>query len=624
MNDRIPLESIEPTTYQITTVHSSLKSIKYLDITQLELKEKHDIKVSVSSRYEDNIWDFHVEFPYSSTTEVSLSFRIELSDGTLLTDDGNKKFLEQAKDFYYTMLTDPVDTRPKFSTYVKTIKRGFKWLFSYMKRNGIKKLSDIEQYDVDEFLEQVASTRIKGKEQEPINNRTLATRLEGVDWIYEQNPKMKDGLEIDIFSEYGGRSRWSRAAAEVVFSRKESRTVEMPDEVARELIQCAISDLRISDCLQEIYDIDIQYERKMIGYKEWVSIREVIYQRHGYLEGRIERQKRATLESQLFAACYTIIALLTGMRLHEVLNIQFGSDKNWCAETLEMNGQLFKLSFVLSKTTKLEPKPTEYKWQTVPIVKSALEALEKVSKRNYDNGSPWLFSGHKSSARMGKGAIGHSLKNFAVKHDIRFNGEVWDLASHQFRKKFARIMVRQGLGLRALQDQLKHYDIEMTKLYGDPNLYFELQAEKFLLSEELMTEFIGSQIPIIGGGAVEIQEIRKEFLGLAKKDRGKFLKSLPSQGLVEQTDDGLCFYRAKKALCGGDKTNCRPADCNNSFMVATGKKKTLLYRRKENNRLIEFFRDQPFKIMHLKERNKEIDKLLFQITLIESSNEENI
>ena len=136
-----------------------------------------------------------------------------------------------------------------------------------------------------------------------------------------------------------------------------------------------------------------------------------------------------------------------------------------------------------------------------------------------------------------------------------------------------------------------------------------------------MEEFIGSQIPIIGGGADVIQEYRKEFIGMAKKDREKFLKSLPSQGLVEQTDDGLCFYRAKKALCGGDKTNCRPADCNNSFMVAAGKKKTLLYRKKENKRLIEFFRDHPFKIMHLKERNKEIDKLIFQITLIESSNE---
>lgn len=132
-----------------------------------------------------------------------------------------------------------------------------------------------------------------------------------------------------------------------------------------------------------------------------------------------------------------------------------------------------------------------------------------------------------------------------------------------------------------------------------------------------MEEFVGSQVPIIGGGADEINQLRKEFLGMAKKDRLKFLKSLPSQGLVEQTDDGLCFYRAKKALCGGDKSNCRPADCNNSFMVSTGKKKTLIYRKMENDRLIKYFKGKPFKVAYLKERNKEIDKLLNQLKLVE-------
>ena len=174
-------------------------------------------------------------------------------------------------------------------------------------------------------------------------------------------------------------------------------------------------------------------------------------------------------------------------------------------------------------------------------------------------------------------------------------------------------MVRQGLGLRALQDQLKHFDIEMTKVYGDPNLYAELQAEKFELSEELLEEFVGSQIPVIGGGAEELHALRKEFIGLAKKDRGAFLKSLPEKALVEQTDDGLCFYRAKKALCGGDKSNCRPADCNNSWIPASGKKRTLIWRKQENERMVSFFKNQPLKVSFLRGRIEEIDKLLRQL-----------
>jgi hypothetical protein len=177
-------------------------------------------------------------------------------------------------------------------------------------------------------------------------------------------------------------------------------------------------------------------------------------------------------------------------------------------------------------------------------------------------------------------------------------------------------MVRQGLGLKALQDQLKHYDIEMTKIYGDLNIYSELQKEKFILSEELYEEFLGSQIPIIGGGTEDIQELRKQFLGMTKKDRKVFLSSLPKKALIEQTDDGLCMYRPRKSLCGGDKRNCRPADCNNSIIPAVGVTRTLQWRKQENERMLLFFKNHPLKVAHLTSRVEEIDKLLSQLNSV--------
>lgn len=90
---------------------------------------------------------------------------------------------------------------------------------------------------------------------------------------------------------------------------------------------------------------------------------------------------------------------------------------------------------------------------------------------------------------------------------MEFDGEVWPVATHQFRKKFSRLMIRSGLGLVELQDQLKHFDIEMTKNYGDLNLYSELQQEKFTLSREKYDEIMLTQAPIIGGGADEVEGI---------------------------------------------------------------------------------------------------------------------
>ncbi len=618
MNNSSKHHFLEPTLYQLSFCKTKDGVVKFVDIKSLERKEKLLLKVSKTSLYKDNEWVFQKEFPDLPGEETLLSFSTKLLDGSYLTEKENEKYLEMVKDFYYTMLTDPVGSRPKFTTYKRMINKGIKLIVSFMKNNGIKRLSDFTEYDAEEFLDFASSMRIKGRESDPITNRTLISRVAGVDWLYEQEPKMRNGLRVTPFKEYGGRSRWAQASAETVLGRKDSRTLEMPDEVAKKIFECAISDLVLADCLSEIYDIDIKYKKNELNYEDWGELREEVYKKYGCWDGQMSRNIRLKLEYRLRAACYSIIALLTGMRLHEVLNIPYGADNNWHNEYVSYEGQIVSLFFIKSKTTKLEPKPTAYQWQTVPIVKTALEALEKAHRRYFDNGNLWIFPSRRSTSRMGKGSIGHCLKAFMYTHDIRFNGVVWDLASHQFRKKFARIMIRQGLGLRALQDQLKHYDIEMTKVYGDPNIYSELQAEKFELSEELMEEFVGSQIPIIGGGSEEIEVIRKEFRGMAKKDQVKFLQSLPLRGLIEKTDDGFCFYRANKALCGGDKANCRPADCNNSFMPADGKQRVLTYRREENERLIEYFKDQPFKVAHLKARNVEINKLLDQLIPLEN------
>lgn len=181
-------------------------------------------------------------------------------------------------------------------------------------------------------------------------------------------------------------------------------------------------------------------------------------------------------------------------------------------------------------------------------------------------------------------------------------------------------MTRQGLGIKAIQDQLKHYDPEMTKIYGDPNIYIELQQEKLILSEELYAELYSNQIPIIGGGADEVKQLRKEFKGMTKAEREIFLQSLPKKALIEQTDDGLCMYRPQKALCGGDKTACRPADCNNSVISADGMRRTLLWRKRENERLLTFFKSSLPKTSYLNSRNIEINKLIEQLDKAEVTN----
>lgn len=590
--------------------------VRYLDIKCLGEEGKDKLRVSGSSCYRENVWDFTKEYPEYRSSDVTLNFRkIKFSDGSDITDPTKSLYLDQAKEYVYTLLVEPPWSRPKLTTYFSSIKNGLKAIFNYMFENGFNYLSELDEYDLEEFLGQLANKNHSSGGV--ITNRTLTSRSQGLDWLYEQSTKMTHGLRINLFRGFGSRAQWAASAAETVLGRKESNTREMPDSVAAELVICAIKDLRLADALVDMRLLKDRYKCREVKQDDLpIKVAEV-FKKYGVYDSCSACTERK-LASRVRAAAYVMVAMFTGMRISEIQEIRFGAENNWLVQKVDIDGGIKNFHFVVTHTRKLEPRPREYHWQTIPIVQEAIEALEKVSYPFFEKGNPYLFASPRSKYSVSQTALDSSLKAFARVHGIRHAGDIWPLASHQFRKKFARIMVRQGLGLRALQDQLKHYDIEMTKVYGDPNLYAELQAEKFELSEELLEEFVGSQIPVIGGGAEELQALRKEFIGLAKKDRGAFLKSLPERALVEQTDDGLCFYRAKKALCGGDKSNCRPADCNNSWVPATGKKRTLMWRKQENERMVAYFKGQPLKVSFLKGRIEEIDKLLSQLEGLEN------
>lgn len=584
----------------------------FVDIRQISKQAKYRLKISEESVYSDNEWKFNFEYLDLEPNLKIIKFRqIKFSDGDDITTPSNNVLLEQVKDYVYTMLVDPPSTYPKLHVINASLKSGVRWLCEFMRDEGIKQFSDITESDAETFLDVLANKPKQRRVDGPITDRTLRSRMVGLNWLAEQSVKFDSGLRVNIFGDYSTQSTWARSVADTVIQRGIGLTPQIPDELVRELFDNAMQDLRIAECLDEIYQAEKDHRSGLIQQRELPHVRERVYRKHGYILKNTHIRK--VLEAELISACYSIVAILTGMRVHEILALEYDADKHWICEDIESDGLILKLYFVKSKTRKLEPEPKRYQWQTVPIVKRALEALQLGMRRYNDAGNPWLFPARNGKWARAKSTVNNNLKTYFANRSIIYKGKAWPIATHQFRKTFARIMIRQGLGLKALQDQLKHYDIAMTQVYGDPSLYYELQQEKFALSKEVMEELIGTQVPIIGGGAGELQEMRKEFLGMTKIDRKKFLESLPKKGLIEQMDDGLCFYRPKKALCGGDKVNCRPADCNNSWMPAVEKEKALIYRKNENLRLMNLFKNQPFKMAHLRSRNDEIDKLLDQL-----------
>ena len=576
---------------------------------------RDSLKISQTSLYCHDIWDKSQEYPDLDIASVTLRFsRLVFDDGLDITVPSKSHYLRPIKEYIHSMIFDPPSYPPKWSTVCALFHKGVSKLVVWMDRHGFYKFSDLGPSDLATFLEEVASAPTpKGT---PITNRTLRSRLIGLNWLYEQSPKLEDGLSCDPFVDFGSVSQWSSKCSEINVPRRENRTVEMPDSVAKELFNSALEDLSIADTLKKIEDARAVYKPiyKTIA-KRKIVLNPFPWQQFG-LDSPLHVRG---LETRLIAASYIVIGMLTGMRWHEICAIKSGRSNNWVERTVTHEGIERKFFFVNSSTKKLQSSPTAYTWQTVPIVRTALDAAERGLARRRKTGTFLFPSGKTVGRRLSDTSVSNILRRFVKVHNIEYENLLWPLATHQFRKKFSRVMTKKGLGIRALQDQLKHFDIEMTRGYGDMNLYVELQSEKFAVSSEQYEEILKNQTTVIGGGADEVRQYQKRFLGMTRDERDAFLQELPKAALIEQMDDGLCMYRPGKALCRGDRAACRPADCNNSIIPAAGKRKLYVWRCHENNRLLDFFKSEPLKAAYLKSRLSELAKLLAQLDQAEDS-----
>lgn len=584
------------------------------NLKELSENERGAIQVSYLSLYQDNSWNLSKEFSELPESQVIINFEaLTLEDGTDITMQGHEQYLSSVKEYCYSLLVDPPPSRPKWSTCCRQVTRGTKRLLSFMFANRIENFSDLGPSEIETCLSQIAE--IPNKSGKPVSDRTLASRVKGLSWLHEQSEKLSDGLKVWPFGEYT-ETEWAKVHAQEVIQRGDRKTPDMPDSVAVSIVRHAMDDINQIGLVHSVRNA-LKRQAKTKHRKGAVTgpIQVKANIKHfSWIDfGFSSASEFKRLEVRINTACYILVAMFSGMRFHEIVHLKFGRKHNWLEKSIQVDHGIRNFYFLISKTNKLEPIPRQYLWQTVPFVREVLEVAEQCNAPRNLARNPFLFPSPRKNTRIASNTINSNLKKFIEFHEIKHNGKLWSLATHQFRKKFARIMIRQGMGLVELQDQLKHYDIEMTKGYGDLNLYAELQQEKFILSSEKYEELLAGTFPIIGGGAYEVMDIRKRFLGMTTFERNALLADLPKKALIEQTDDGLCMYRPDKAMCGGDRSNCRPADCNNSVMPATSLKRTLTWRKSENNRMLDFFAKQPMKAAHLLARNQEIDKLLIQL-----------
>ena len=554
-----------------------------IDIRGLSESSLNRVRVSVGSVYGDATWDFRVEIGPHASRDCRVNFdNILMSDGSTLTADANQTHLAIFKQFVYTLVAIPPSSRPKLTTVIKYLGHGPVLLLRFMQSQRIQSFEDVTADDMARFLDWCVALPNQNDHSAEISSATLETRVSGLGWVYEQRGKMDRGLGVAPWDGLSAKA-WASQSAK---KQSHGRTQEMPDAVAQALVTKAIEVIQRAHSHRDAAAAYAEHRKVRRTQKfDWAGF------------GFSSHFEWSAFPSHVTIAGYILIAMFSGMRVDEIVSLQLeyanakGGGKLPCKfiEDVEIDGVVSRCYFVRGFTKKLEKEPRLTRWQVAPIVHDAIDAVIAV-RAHYRRGAiSYLFAcrnKHSVIQRMFENSINDGLRRFVARHGISWNGAEWHLASHQFRKKFARMMVRQGLGIRDIQDQLKHVDIEMTKRYGHMDLYHELQMERFALSNEKYDELLRGSMPIIGGGAQLVENMRTEFIGKTRESQDLFLESLSRSALIDAVDFGLCMFNTQRSKCGGNRQNCKPADCLNSVIPLDTAIRHLEGRRVRNAELL--------------------------------------
>lgn len=259
-------------------------------------------------------------------------------------------------------------------------------------------------------------------------------------------------------------------------------------------------------------------------------------------------------EKDVLTKAGIIIQSQTGLRINEVLSIQEGCVKR------TSDGYDY-MEVTLGKTEKGEP--IIHKVFINNLVKDAIAELsEYTAELRKESGLKELFlcknrnKGNLidvyNSDRFGL----RKYNAFIKKYDIRDNkGELYQLASHQFRATFVRELIKRKLPIAMIMKQYSHVSIEMTAHY------LTLQEEEV---KEIYSDMILSpESKIAGLRAKEIKgKLDDLFHGKTEDEINGVITDLAKTMSFNPLPTGVCLYDFRRGNCT-DGDGCFFYNCPN-------------------------------------------------------------
>jgi len=555
------------------------------DVRLLSVEERDRLIVSavqidgvwiIKSRFADDIWHLTGGTTNLSACQRKLDFNKVPS-----------AVREAAKELMYIYQLRGREGQPKPKPY--TLWSTLTYLTPFLRhldRLKIKNLGAATPMACTTFVADVKARRRFGSQRKPLSPSSMHLTFLAVEFVYELSQFTNSPMPSHPWPQ-STAALMSGGNPKKTTIRHSSKTPLIPDEVfitlfntAYGLVQSGERLLSMRDALQQRM-LQLANETKIDVYR----VRNETLEALGW-EGGFAKFTEAL--GVLRTACYIVIASLSGCRNHELAYLKTEAYHR----TEDDRGESYW--WMRSRSDKTGAGNTE--WMIPDAAVQALRVIDRWAKpyqamlteeiklrRARDPHDPEIYEAQRHVGAVFIGphdfrdrpirtltlaSWNRHLKAFATRCDLD-----WDVATHQFRRKFANYAARSQFGdLRYLREHFKHWSQDMTndgyalnesqemEIYAE--IWDELEGIKLGLAEQWLSQ----NEPLAGGYGKNLVEWRTRRENVAIfKDHKAMVESVASSHAIRSNGHAWCTADDNQCI-GNTMEKIRCSGCDNAVI----------------------------------------------------------
>lgn len=432
---------------------------------------------------------------------------------------------------------------------------------------------------------QTTRSKSKGK---PLSQAGLRDRFRAVEVLYELSQYTDDPMPQHPWPETSAKAM-AGLTGSGADHKQGGKTPLIPDDVFCTLFERAYQQVERGQPLLDLRAaLDaLAAQRKGQSRRGVISAKNRHLEAHGW-EGGLKAFNMAL--TNLRTACYIVLASTSGCRNHELANVQSAAHHR----TQDDYGNVFH--WMRSQSDKTDAGI--HNWMIPEAAVRALRLMERwaepyqamiaaeiVQRRRANPRDPQIAEAQKHRHALFLGVdlragnqvrtLSHITWAFNLKAFAKDCGLSWNLASHQFRRKFANYAAHSRFGdLRYLKQHYAHWSMDMTLGYAmddswgqhlDLELYADIQIELEDIKLGVVETWLGDE-PLSGGYGHALKQWQREPQNLLIfKDRASMLKSIAESTTIRSNGHAWCTADSEGCL-GNTLERTRCGDCTNAVI----------------------------------------------------------